>query len=165
MNYRKIFALLLVLPLVAFTMHKYYLSLCEIEYVEEQQSIQIVLGMFIDDLEYTLNKNHKTKLFAATPDEVSNIDQFYENYLNEHFNIIVNNSPKSYKYIGKEYDDDIVRFYLEITNIQQLSAIEITNTSLLKDFEDQQNIIKIKVKKYHKTFYLNRKNDKGLLNF
>lgn len=110
MMHRKFVVLLLLLPLVAFTMHKYYISLCEIEYVEEQQSIQIVLGMFIDDIEFTLNKNHTTKLYIATPDEVSNIDGFYEKYLNEHFKIKINSKWLSFDYIGKEYDDDIVRF-------------------------------------------------------
>jgi len=149
----------------AFTIHKYYVSLCEIEYVEEQQSVQITLGMFIDDLEFTLNKNHTANLYLATPDEVPNIDTYYENYLNAHFNMAVNHQARSYEYVGKEYDDDVVRFYLEITNVEQLRSIEIINTSLFRDFENQQNIIKIKVKKFHKTFYLNRKNEKGMLNF
>jgi hypothetical protein len=156
---------LLLIPMWAFTMHKYYVSLCEIEYVEEQQSVQIILGMFIDDLEFTLNKDHAEKLYLATPDEVPNVDTYFENYLNEHFKIIINNRARSYEYIGKEYDDDVVRFYLEITNAEQLRSMEVMNTSLFRDFEEQQNIIKIKVKKFHKTFYLNRKTEKGMLNF
>ena len=58
--------LLLFIPLVSFTVHKYYISLCEIEYVEEQKSIQIKLGLFIDDIELTLNKNHNSELYLAT---------------------------------------------------------------------------------------------------
>ena len=165
MNFKKYFILFLVIPLCAFTIHKYYISLCEIEYLEDQQSIQIVMGMFIDDLEFTLNKNHATNLYLATPDEAKNVDNYYEKYLNEHFNIIVNDRAESYEYIGNEYDGDIVRFYLEITDVEQLKSIEIINTSLFRDFEAQLNIIKVKVKNFHKTFYLNRKNDKGMLNF
>jgi len=121
--------------------------------------------MFIDDLEFTLNKNHTANLYLATPDEAPNIDTYYENYLNEHLNMLINDRARTYEYIGKEYDDDVVRFYLEITNVEQLISMEIINTSLFRDFEDQQNIIKIKVKKFHKTFYLNKKNEKGVLNF
>ncbi len=50
MKLRKYFALFLLIPMFAFAMHKYYISLCEIEYIEEQQAIQIALGMFIDDM-------------------------------------------------------------------------------------------------------------------
>jgi len=165
MKFKKYVALILIIPLLAFSLHKYYISLCEIEYVSEQQSVQITLGMFIDDIEFTLNKDHNTELNIATNEETNNIDTYFKNYLNQHFKININEQDKSYNYIGKEYDDDIVRFYLEITNIKQLNSIQVSNTSLLRYFEDQQNIIKIYANNINKTFYLNKKNDKGLLKF
>ena len=165
MKFKKYVALILIIPLLAFSLHKYYISLCEIEYVSEQQSVQITLGMFIDDIEFTLNKDHNTELNIATNEETSNIDTYFKNYLNQHFKININEQDKSYNYIGKKYDDDIVRFYLEITNIKQLNSIQVSNTSLLRYFENQQNIIKIYANNINKTFYLNKKNDKGLLKF
>ena len=165
MKFKKYLTLLLLIPLFAFTLHRYYVSLCEIEYIEEQKSLQITLGIFIDDLELTLNKDYKTTLNIATKEEVENIDAYYLNYLNEHFKISTNNEPKIYDYIGKEYDNDIVRFYLEISNIKELKSIEVSNTSLFKDFENQQNIIKIKANNINKTFYLTPNNVKGFLNY
>ena len=165
MKFKNYLIILLILPLFAFTLHKYYISLCEIEYIEEQKSLQITVGMFIDDLELTLNKNHQTKLNLATELELKSIDEHYEEYLNKHFIITINNEPKNYNYIGKEYEDDIVRFYLEVINIEELKSIEISNTSLFRDFKDQKNIIKIKAFNKHKTLYLTHKNYKDLLNF
>lgn len=156
---------LLILPLLAFSVHKYYISLCEIEYIKEKESIQIIVGFFIDDIELTLNKDTNKSLKIATKEEVNNIDQHFKAYLKSNFKIIANNNPTPYQYIGKEYDDNIVRFYLEITDIPTLNSIEIINTCLIRDFEDQQNIIKIKAGKKHKTFYLDKKTHKGLLNF
>lgn len=163
MNIKKYLFTLLLLPLMAFTLHKYYVSLGEIEYVEEKEAVQIILGIFIDDLEVTLNKDHNTILNLATDNEAENTDEIFETYLNKHFKVTINDSLKSYTFIGKEYDDDIVRFYLEVTNVKTLKSIEITNTSLFRDFEDQQNIIKIKVNKLNKTFYLDKKNANCLL--
>lgn len=163
MKVKKYLTLLLLIPLFAFTVHKYYMSLCEIEYVEEQKSLQIIAGMFIDDIEFTLNKNHNTNLYLATEKEVQNIDEYYKEYLNKHLKLVVNGKLQSFTFIGKEYDDDIVRFYLEVTDIPKLTSIEISNTCLFKDFEDQQNIIKIKANNLNKTFYLNKNNPKDLL--
>jgi len=163
MKIKKHLLILLLLPLMAFALHKYYISLCEIEYVEEKQAVQIILGIFIDDFEVTLNKDYHKKLFLATEKEVLNINKVYEDYLNKHFKVTVNQKLISYTFIGKEYDDDIVRFYLEIPNVKQLNTIAITNTSLFRDFENQQNIIKIKVNKLNKTFYLDKKNANCLL--
>ena len=157
--------LLLFIPLVSFTIHKYYISLCEIEYIEDQKSLQIKLALFIDDIELTLNKNHHTELYLATKTEAENVDELYEEYLIRHFKLKVNTSDVAFTYIGKEYDDDIVRFYLEVTDIETLKSLEIQNSCLLRDFQDQQNIIKIKVNKLHKTFYFDNKNDKDLLKF
>lgn len=163
MKLLKYLSILLLVPLFAFTMHKYYISLCEVEYVEEDQSVQIILGLFIDDIEVILNKEHPKKLNLGTDIEDQNSDEYYETYLNKHFKVIINKELNPYQFIGKQYDDDIVRFYLEIENIKQLKSIEILNTCLIKDFEDQQNIIKIKINKLHKTFYLDKKNPNCLL--
>jgi len=163
MKFSKYLTLFLLIPLFAFTLHKYYVSLCEIEYVEEQQSIQIILGLFTDDIEFSLNKDHQTKLHIGAENEIENVDAYFEDYLNNNFKIIVNEELKTYKFIGKEYDDDIVRFYLEILAIKELKSIEVLNTCLLRDFDEQQNIIKIKVKKLHKSFYLDNKNANCLL--
>ncbi|MDP3945704.1 MAG: hypothetical protein Q8Q51_07390 [Lutibacter sp.] len=165
MQLKKFIVILLVLPLFAFTMHKYYVSLCEIEYLKEKQSVQIILGVFIDDLEFILDKNSGKSLNLASKTEVENVDDYYKKYLSEHLLVSVNSKNQSFKYIGKEYDGDIVRFYLEITDIKELKSLEITNNILINEFPDQKNIVKIKVKDFNKTFYLNKSNDKSLLKF
>ncbi|MEX1384364.1 DUF6702 family protein [Lutibacter sp.] len=165
MKFKNYIFLVLLVPLLAFSVHKYYLSLCEIEHIKEKESIQIIIGFFIDDIELALNKDHNSSLKIATPEEFESIDKYFENYLNEHLKFSVNNNLAPYQYIGKEYDDDIVRFYLEITNVKFINSLEIINTCLIRDFEDQQNIIKISANKKHKTFYLNKKTHKGLLKF
>lgn len=165
MQFKKIIVILLVLPLFAFTMHKYYVSLCEIEFIKEKQSIQITLGVFIEDLEFTLNKNSGKQLNLGSKIEVGNIDDYNKKYLNEHLQISVNGKNQPYKFIGKEYDGDIVRFYLEINNIKVLKSIEVTNNILIQEFDNQKNIVKIKVKDFNKTFYLNKSNNKSLLKF
>ncbi len=165
MKFKKIIVILLILPLFAFTMHKYYVSLCEIEFIKEKQSIQITLGVFIEDLEVSLIKNSGKQLNLASKTEVVNIDDYYKKYLNEHLQISANGKNQSYKYIGKEYDGDIVRFYLEIIDIKDLKTIEVFNNILTDDFSDQKNIVKIKVNDFNKTFYLNKSNTKSLLKF
>ena len=165
MKFKKTLLLLCLLPLMAFSAHKYYISLCEIEYVKEQESLQVTLNLFMDDLEFTLNKNHQIDMQLSTKNEVENSDALFENYLRDNFKVRVNDMSQDFDYIGKEYDDNLVRFYLEITNIEQLKKLEITNTSLTRDFKDQQNIIKVKVEDFHKSFYLNHKSANCLLNF
>lgn len=165
MQLKKFILILVALPLLAFSMHKYYVSLCEIEYIAAQQSLQITLGVNLEDLEFTLNKNSGKQLNLASKIEIENVDVYYKKYLNEHLSIAVNGKNLGYKYLGKEYDGEVVRFYLEINDIKELKSIEVTNNILIENFPDQKNIIKIKVNKFNKTFYLTKSNGKCLLKF
>lgn len=165
MQLKKFILILVALPLLAFSMHKYYVSLCEIEYIAAQQSLQITLGVIIEDLEFTLNKNTGKQLNLASKTEIENVDAYFKKYLDEHLSIAVNSKNRAYKYLGKEYDGDVVRFYLEITDVKELKSIEITNNVLIETFNDQKNIVKIKVNKFNKTFYLSKSNDKSVLKF
>lgn len=162
---KKLLLLVLVLPMLSFSVHKYYVSLCEVEYLPEREVMQIAIGLFIDDIELTLNKDYDKRLNLGTELESENIDELYIKYLHEHFRLVLNETPTPYTFIGKKYDNDIVRFYLEVPNLKELNTFEVYNRCLIRDFDEQLNIIKLKVKKYHKTFYLSKKNDKALLKF
>lgn len=165
MNKSKIFLVLISFAMLSFTMHKYYMSLCEIEYIEDQKVVQITLSIFLDDLEVSLNKNRKTNLTIGSQEDPFEMDSIYLSYLKENLSLIINNKNTAFNYIGKEYDTDIVLFYLEVTDISKLNSLEMSNTILLNDFEDQKNIVKIKIKNFHKTWYLNKNNRKDLIIF
>ena len=52
MKFPKYLIVLLVLPFFAFTaMHKYYISVTQVNYIQEKQSLQITSRIFIDDFE------------------------------------------------------------------------------------------------------------------
>lgn len=162
---KKIIVILFLLPLFSFTTHKYYIALTEIEYREDSKSLQMIMNVFMDDIELAINKEYNTNLQIATKNQHENIDEYFYNYLKEYFTISVNNREVTYKFIGKEYDGNIVYFYLEVENIAQPKSIEIENNILIKYFPDQQNLIKATVNHKRKSLFLSKDNDKGLLNF
>ncbi len=165
MNFKKIFFLLLIIPLLSFSTHKYYLSLTQIEYSNKSKSVQIIINVFMDDIETALNKDYNIDLQLTTKKELKNNDNYFIKYLKEKLHFKIDDLAKTFHYIGKEYDGDLVYFYLEIENVKDLKSLEIKNKILMKHFPDQQNLIKIKVNKKHKSILLTAKSDKGLLKF
>jgi len=162
----KLLIIVAILPLLAFSVHKYYISLTQVEYVKEKESLQIISRYFIDDLEFVLEKEYsKTKFQLNTDFEIDSVDNYFKKYLTKNLLFTVNNTPYPFNYIGKEYEDDIVYFYLEISSLDSIASLEIKNTALFKYFPDQQNIIKTKSQNKHTSFYLNKQKDKGLLKF
>ena len=162
---KKIILLLLIIPIFSFTTHKYYIALTEIEYKEDTNSVQMIMNVFIDDIEHTMNKEYSINTQLTDEDEIKNVDDYFKKYLNDHFEITINNVQREYKYIGKEYKGNIVFFYLEIENISAIKSIEIKNDFLIKYFPEQQNLIKVKINKNRKSLFLTQKKPKGLLNF
>jgi hypothetical protein len=85
--------------------------------------------------------------------------------LNETLKFKLQDTEVSYTYLGQEYEGDLVYFYLEIPKVSNPQSIEIYNTILVKYFEDQQNVVKMKVGKKRRSEILNKSNDKALLKF
>jgi hypothetical protein len=156
MNFKKIFLLLFIIPLLSFSAHKYYLSLTQIEFKESSKSVQIIINVFMDDIETALNKDNNIDLQLSTKKELPNNDVYFENYLRRKLQFKIDTIAKEFKYIGKEYDGDLVYFYLEIENIAKVSSIEVTNKILLKYFPKQENLIKSKVGTKNKSILLSK---------
>lgn len=165
MKFKKAYLLLFVIPLLSFSAHKYYLSLTQIEYNSEEKSIQIITNVFLDDIENAINKDYNVDAQLTTKAEVKNIDSLFTDYLNKNLDFKVDNIKKEYNYIGKEYEGDIVYFYLEIENITKVSSIDVKNTILTQHFPEQQNLIKAKANGKHTSKMLTKDTDKGLLKF
>jgi hypothetical protein len=165
MKFKKIFLLFFIIPLLSFSTHKYYLSLTQIEYKSESKSIQIIINVFMDDIETALNKDYSIDLQLTNKNELKDNDIYFKKYLEKNLSLKIDTISSSFNYIGKEYDGDLVYFYLEIENVNNLESIEVVNTILIDHFPEQQNLIKSKVNKKHNSILLTKTNDKGLLKF
>jgi len=165
MTFIKKYALLLLLPLFAFSAHKYYLSLTEINYNQTEKSLHITMRLFIDDLEKSLEANFNKKFKLGTPDENAKTNKYISYYLNNNFIVKVNNKNVKINFLGKEYENNVVYFYIEIDSVPKIKSISVQNTILMDEFDTQQNIIKLNMNNQKRTMILNRSNDKDLLKF
>ncbi len=146
-------------------LHKYYVSITEIEYVKEKKSVQIITRIFIDDFERLLRERYDDAIRLDSGKDEKEIDKVINKYILSKMPITINDVLKTPIYIGKEYDDDILYIYYEIENISEIKTFHIENKTLFDLFEDQKNIVRTKINGRNKTFILIPQNDKGMLNF
>ncbi|MEN8857161.1 MAG: DUF6702 family protein [Flavobacteriaceae bacterium] len=158
MKLHKNFLILLFIPLMSFSAHKYYLSLTQINFSSKSKSVQIIINVFMDDIETALNKDYDIDLQLTTEKELKENDVYFEKYLNEKLHFKVNTIDQKFNYIGKEYEGELVYFYLEIENINAVDQITISNKILVKHFPKQENLIKSKVGKINKSVLLDAEN-------
>ena len=128
--------------------HKFYVSVTQIEFREDQHSLQIVSRFFIDDMETYINKlfNVSIKINEELKSNENNfnINTYIENSLEENITFVINGSPKKITYLGSECKDDLILCYYEIENIESLEKIEISNQMFCDIFDEQQNIVHVK---------------------
>jgi hypothetical protein len=145
--------------------HEYYVSVTKVEYAKEQQSLQIISQIFINDFEKLLRQRFDENITLETEDEPEIIEKYMQRYLADKLKINVNGAAVGFKFIGKEFKDDITYCYLEIENISEIKSIEVTNRVLFDVIPDQQNIVRLKLLNKNRSFLLLPDNDKCMLNF
>jgi len=166
MNRFKIVLLLAVFSFFSFTsFHKYYISVTQVEYVQDKQSVQIISRIFIDDLEKALRHNYDENITLDEDNEEDAINGYIEKYINDNLVISINGQTNALDFIGKEYDGDIMRFYVEIPGIQKVNSFKVSNRTLFDVCTDQQNIVKTKIYGKQKSVILTKENTSALLNF
>lgn len=164
----KRFIFILIIPLLAFvSAHKFYVSVTQITYSGQDRSFQIISRIFIEDLEKILEERYGINPKLATKNEVGNSNDLIEKYLSYHFKLSINGKTVPFTYIGREYETDVVKCYMEVKDIdiKTVKRIVVENKILFDAFEDQQNIIHFKIGDKRTSFILVKENDKGLLNF
>lgn len=166
MKFFKTIILICSLSFLAFSgMHDYYISITEIEYDENEKSLQIASRIFLNDFESALrNKYNKTFTFGGE-NESANLNQNIEDYLHEKIAIKINGNKTDFVFLKKDYDNDIIKCYLEINNVESIQTIEISNKVMLDFIVEQQNIIKTRIYTKQKNFILTSQNSKSFLSF
>lgn len=158
-------AILFLLFTLAFSSHKYYLSLTQIEYNKDQDSLEVIINVFMDDIEFAINKEYSVDLRLTTKQELEDVDSYFQKYLRKNLRFLVNRELVNYNFIGKEYEGDLVYFYLEVNVSDSPVSLEVYNTILVTYFEQQQNIIKFKNGSDRQSKILSKNTNKALLKF
>ena len=145
--------------------HEFYLSVTEIEYNRHQQSLQIITRVFIDDFQNVLNQRYGAKLQLSEEAEEGAIAGNISKYLQQKLKLRVHGEELQLNYLGKEYDADQLVLYIEVENVTPFNNIEVTNSILTDLFDDQKNIVHVKVNDKTKSLLLMRQQETEKLSF
>jgi hypothetical protein len=163
---------LMVLPLAILmflsfsSAHKFYVSVTNIVYSEDDSAFQITSRVFIDDLDKLLKERYGVEAKLATPNESKIADEYIEKYFRSKFVVQLDGEVVPYNFLGKRYDNDVVICYLEIPNVKlpEVKTMSIQNEVLTDLFDEQKNVVHVKWKGNKRSFVLIRENNKGMLN-
>ena len=130
--------------LTAFLVHPYYMSVTELEYKSADKEIQISSKIFIDDLEYALQEEYKTKVEILNAADQKKNEALLDKFFRKHLKLSVDGKPVSYQLIGFEREEEAIWTYLVVKNISKLKSATVFNDLLYNYRDDQINIIHFK---------------------
>lgn len=152
MNRTFAFLFFVWLLFVQATIHPYYVSTLEIDYRPDRAALQITMRVFTDDWQLMLN-THYDKTLRLDPDsDEEQMEIHSTEYLQQHLELKLNGKDVTLSVLGREYQDDQLVLYLEVSGVVELQTLGVSNRILFAELEGQQNIVRIKTLTKRKSY-------------
>ena len=156
------------IPLLTFLfyLHPIHVSVTEIEFDEKDEALEIMMRVFIDDLELSLrNSLRQPELDILNPSNGISTDDLVRDYLRDHFRIALDTKLQRTKYLGHEREADAFIFYIDAPNVKKWNTITIHNDIIMATHDDHSNIVHVYVKEKVKSLRLTRNTPADKLTF
>jgi hypothetical protein len=151
---------------MVFYLHPIHVSVTEIEHDEKDKRLEIMMRVFIDDLELTLrNKLNQPDLDILEPKNGLTVDQMVSDYLKERFKITLDGKLQKINYLGHEREEEAFIFYIEVSNVKKVKTIEVKNDIITEMHDDQSNLVHVTIKGDVKSLRLTRNTPSDKLTF
>jgi hypothetical protein len=158
--------ILFALVFSVLSLHPLHVSVTEIEYDEKDKALEIMMRVFIDDLETTMRKRiNDPELDILNPKPGITVDQLMRTYLPGHLSISLDNKAQTFNYLGHEREGDAFIFYIEVPKVKKWKTIQVKNDILTEMFDDQSNLVHVTVREVVHSLRLTKDNPSDKLTF
>lgn len=123
--------------------HDFHVSTTYGEFKTKQ--LQLTTKIFTNDLEAVLEELNAQKMALGTPQENKAAQTFIAAYLKNNFSLDLNGQVQKLKFIGFEVELDITYIYFEYNFSEVPKEFTVKNTLLFNSFNDQSNLVNIKL--------------------
>lgn len=158
---------LLVVFLMQWTawLHPLHVSVTEIEVNEKERRLQIMMRVFIDDLELSLRQDLKQPDLDVLDPKGRSLDELMKSYLSGRFQISLDGTAQLIDYIGSERDREALIFYIEVGKITKWKSIQVRNSIITEIYDDQSNLVHVTVGDTVRSLRLTRSKPADVINF
>ena len=153
----------MIIGLSSFSIHKFYVSLYQVDYAREKKMLQITSRIFIDDLNNSIDKKYGKKIQLGSENETDADLLLFNKYFNEKFTIKVNGQLKPVQFLSKEMEGDVLICYFKIKDIYKIESLEIYNAVITEGNSEQQNIMHFSILGVKNTLLFTESSPKGVI--
>lgn len=150
---------------ILFEIHPLHVSVTEIEMDEKDKRLEIMMRVFIDDLELTLRQRHEQPALDILALSEDSRNKIISDYLSDHLILTLDSKIQKIKYIGHELEESAFIVYIEVSNVKKWKLIQVQNDIIMETFSDQSNLVHVTVREKVKSLRLTKSNPVGKLAF
>ena len=160
---RSTIVIIVLIVLSSFTLHKYFVSLSQIELNSQTNRIEIASKYFTDDLIIALEEASLKKINLGNGEQDSTTLSLLTKYFEQHVELDVNDSLSvKMNFLGYEDGFKESWIYLESDSIPlTVKELGITNSSLFNSIERQKHMIHFKFKDFQSSDILGKDSQKA----
>ncbi len=146
-------------------MHPIYVSVAEIDYNGKGKTLEVSCKLFTDDFEKALRSAYKTNVDLINPPNRAAMDKLVNDYVQKHFTVTLDGKLVALKYLGYEEIEEGIYSYYEATAIKEPKSIQIFNTLLYSNNEQQMGLMHVTVNGSRKSTKLNNPDSRATVSF
>jgi hypothetical protein len=133
----------LLISISALFIHDYHFGYTEVFYNKDNKSIEVSIKVFTDDLNKGIKGEYNIDLKLNNALELSNSNKIIQQYLLKNLSFNIDNKLREYNYIGREYKEDAIWIYVEVTKVKKIKEFQLKNSLLFDTYDDQKHRIYI----------------------
>ncbi|HVG13479.1 MAG TPA: DUF6702 family protein [Chitinophagaceae bacterium] len=130
---------------IALSRHPYYISVTQIEYNQQQKTIEISCKLFADDFEMALKKIYNKPIDLSASREITGNKTLINEYILKRLRLEFDGKVINPQYVGYEKEGEAVYVYFEAPGVGNFKNLNLRN-SILQDYTNEQiNIVHVLV--------------------
>ena len=150
---------------VASWVHPMHVSVTEIGVNDKEKRLEIMMRVFIDDLEVTLRRNFKQPELDVLDPKGQSLDDMMRSYFQQRFLISLDGRQQAVSYLGHERDHEAFVFYIEVDKVKKWKTIQVQNSIITEIYDDQSNLVHVTVGETVRSLRLTRTKPSDMLTF
>ena len=115
-------------------LHPFYVSVIDINHNTKEETVEMSIRIFTQDLEETLQKYSAAKIDMVHPANKAVLDKQINDYIKQKLQLKMNSQTVTMQYVGYEIQLESVWIYFEVPKIKQLKKLDV-NCTILYDFQ------------------------------
>lgn len=145
---------LLALSNISLLPHPIHIAVIEIRHNAENRTLEVEAKIFADDLQDDIRDQLGIKTDLLNPKHYQRDTSAVRKYLEQFFILELNGEKIKGHYLGFELEGMASWSYIEFTNVKKVKSLSGKANILMRQFDDQKNIVHLSVNEESKTYYL-----------